>query len=262
MNKIVKLLLGFLVCVCSASMITYAKEPDKETLDNIYESVYYKALEEQGEVITDDNSAYAYILYNDVTTIKDNRIYLKDINVSSKEREVLQGFTEKLNVLLELDAIQLDECLKISVKECPTMENRPVPRAAVLEIMPEARRHASEVKKVYDNAVFGTAHITAGLYFSERVKKGGIWDYKGYLGLKNVYYEPELRANMTGETIGNFHYGYVGSAIFGPTVLKAAAGFAQFCDGTTDFSYWNSYFDDPKDQEDIQWGINVYNREH
>ena len=67
---------------------------------------------------------------------------------------------------------------------------------------------------------------------------------------------------MTGETIGNFHYGYVGSAIFGPTVLKAAAGFAQFCDGTTDFSYWNSYFDDPKDQEDIQWGINVYNREH
>ena len=93
------------MCVCSASMITYAKEPDKETLDNIYESVYYKALEEQREVITNDNSAYAYILNNDATTIKDNRIYLKDINVSSKEREVLQGFTEKLNVLLELDAI-------------------------------------------------------------------------------------------------------------------------------------------------------------
>ena len=65
MNKIVKLLLGFLVCVCSASMITYAKEPDKETLDNIYESVYYKALEEQREVWYFDSrwSGYDRFIY-------------------------------------------------------------------------------------------------------------------------------------------------------------------------------------------------------
>lgn len=65
---------------------------------------------------------------------------------------------------------------------------------------------------------------------------------------------------MTGETIGNFHYGYVGSEIFGPNTLKAAAGIVQITSGTAKLEWFSSYFDDPKDQADIQWGINVYNR--
>lgn len=115
---------------------------------------------------------------------------------------------------------------------------------------------------VYDSAVFGTAHIVAGTYFAERVRSGGIWDYKVKLGTTTRYFESELQATMTGETIGNFHYGYVGSTCFGETTLKTAAGFVQILSGTSDISYWNSYFDDPADQEDIQWGINVYNNEH
>lgn len=45
-------------------------------------------------------------------------------------------------------------------------------------------------------------------------------------------------------------------------ILKTAAGFVQIVSGTSDISFWNSYFDDPADQEDIQWEINVYNHEH
>lgn len=71
-----------------------------------------------------------------------------------------------------------------------------------------------------------------------------------------------MKANMTGETIGNFHYGYVGSAVFAPTVLISAAGLAQIFNGTSKLDYIDSYFDDPGDQRDIQWVIDKYNEEH
>lgn len=67
---------------------------------------------------------------------------------------------------------------------------------------------------------------------------------------------------MTGENIGNFHYGYVGSTVFGPTMLKSAAGLVQINSGTSHLSYWDSYFDDPRDINDIEWGISKYNADN
>ena len=67
---------------------------------------------------------------------------------------------------------------------------------------------------------------------------------------------------MDGETIGNFHYGYVGRSVFLPVVLKSAAGMYQLHSGTSSINYWKTFFDDPADQEDIQWGIDMYEDEH
>lgn len=128
--------------------------------------------------------------------------------------------------------------------------------------MAEARNHASELKSVFDNAIFTTRHFTAGMYFAERVKTGGVWDYKSYMGTDTLYYMEDLNTNMTGETIGNFHYGYVGRAVFEAFTLKSAAGMYEIISGTSDLGYWDSFFDDPADQNDIEWGIRMYENEH
>lgn len=67
---------------------------------------------------------------------------------------------------------------------------------------------------------------------------------------------------MTGEAIGNFHYGYVGRSIFSATTLKSAAGLVQIGVGTSNIKFYKSFFDDPKDQAQIQKGIDKYNSEH
>ena len=75
-----------------------------------------------------------------------------------------------------------------------------------------------------------------------------------YLQQKHKKYERE--------EIGNFHYGYVGSAVWSETILKSMAGMYQIYSGTSSIRYWDSFFDVPADQYDIQRGINKYNAEH
>ncbi|NWN98612.1 MAG: hypothetical protein HLX45_14110 [Bacillus sp. (in: Bacteria)] len=131
-----------------------------------------------------------------------------------------------------------------------------------IAIMGTTRNHAKTLKSVYDNAPFSTKHATAGLYFAERVKSGGAWDYKVQLGTNTLYYVSDLNSNMTGEAIGNFHYGYVGRSVFSAFTLKSAAGMYQIISGTSSFKYFDSFFDDPRDQAQIQKGIDKYDSEH
>jgi hypothetical protein len=132
---------------------------------------------------------------------------------------------------------------------------------STIDIMPEARRHVKELKKVHDNAIFNKYEIAA-MYFFEKVKYGGDWDYKVKMGTTTSYYDEGLKCRMTGETIGNFHYGYVGSLLFLPKTLKTSAGVAQVLKGHSHLKWWNSYFDDSKDTKNVQWGIDVYKSEH
>lgn len=266
MKRLISLFL-VVTMMCAFSITTFAAEsPEKGGIDDIYQAAYNQCKGKVRQSITDDYAAYSFLLSKESEVkVSDNGITVPSglyENLSSAETKCVANFITRINALCNLGAITVDDSLMIHKKEAPTVQSRPQPRAEVIDLMPEARRHASELKSVYDNAVFGTAHIVAGAYFAERVKGGGIWDYKVYLGVNNQYYESELRATMTGETIGNFHYGDVGSVCFGPTTLKSAAGFVQILSGTSDLSYWDSYWDDPRDQNDIQWGINVYNAEH
>lgn len=251
------------IIMCIVPVSARAEEVHENmSLDEIYAYEYISAVKSSAETVSDDNSAYAYILHHrNLVDFVENQIIVDGSGLSQSENSILQDFVSRLNVLLEKNAIQLDSDFRISVKEAPRAENKSV-RTPVIDLMEFARENAAELKAVYDNATFDTNTLVAGHYFAERVKTGGVWDLKASLGKDTTYYEPTLKAHMTGETIGNFHYGYVGSAVFAPFYLKSAAGFYQIISGTSDLSYWSSYFDDPADTEDIQWGIDVYNREH
>src|SRR5690606_38030276 len=46
---------------------------------------------------------------------------------------------------------------------------------------------------------------------------------------------------------------------FSDLVLKSAAGAVQIYAGTAHPGWYNSYFDDPKDQQWINYGLNLWN---
>jgi RHS repeat-associated protein len=102
-------------------------------------------------------------------------------------------------------------------------------------------------------------------YFRNKVKNGGDWDLK-----QKPQYSPAAYPNwfvydgkqIRSDAPGNIHYGYVGAAAFwsSPEFLLDKAGQAQVAAGTSQQQWQNSYFhgDDPVDQANILWGINMY----
>ena len=256
-----------LILMASSKVVTFASEPDSSsnvsTINNIYKDIFLECSNRKIDTLENDYDVYAYLLQNkEYLIMKSPLTFSHEIyyDLNEKEKEILTDFLERINTLIELEALIVEDNLLFIVPEVSTLQDKPTPYVLAINIMGDARLHANELKSVYDSAPFGTRTVIAGVYFTERVKSGGIWDYKNYLGVTTRYYVEELDTYMTGETIGNFHYGYVGSAVFSPTILKAA-GLAQITDGTTSLDYWNSYFDDPRDQNDIQWGIDKYNQE-
>lgn len=236
-----------------------------QKVNDTYYDIFVNCNSATYDIIENDYDAYSYLLQNKefVLSVEPLKVSLEAYNIlKEKEKEILDEFVNKINNLLEVGAIAVEDNLLFVMPMVSEEQENVMPYTQIIDMMSEARSHAKELKKVYNNAPFGTRHIVAGTYFTERVKSGGVWDYKKYLGTTTVYFEKELAANMTGETIGNFHYGYVGSAVFGPTTLKSAAGLVQIISGTSDIKFWNSYFDDPKDQKDIEWGIRKYNQDH
>lgn len=242
-----------------------ANEPDQSlnSLNEIFLQTYSDALNSSVTQVIYDEDAYAYLLHHmDIITRNEDSLIIIDtqaIELDESSTAAVVSFVDKLNTLISLQAITINENLVLSFVDNPQCIQ---PRRPTATIMTEARNHAAELRSVYNNAVFAVNYVVAGNYFAQRVRSGGIWDYKSYMGASTLYYMEDLRENMDGETIGNFHYGYVGSAVFSADILKSAAGFYQLVSGTSDLSYYESYFDDPADQADIQYGIDVYNSEH
>jgi Bacterial toxin 44 len=106
----------------------------------------------------------------------------------------------------------------------------------------------------------GTYPIGTGDYFASMVKSRGPWDYKHAYGTTTKYvYNGK---SITGEGLGNMHYGYVGRAAgFSSTILKAAAGAVQIYSGTSYVGWYKSYFDDPNDQYWITYGIGLWGKD-
>ena len=57
---------------------------------------------------------------------------------------------------------------------------------------------------------------------------------------------------------GNIHFGYVGSVMFPLWILRVGAGAYQIYSGTSRWSYWISFFDDPRDSLMITWGHTLF----
>ena len=286
MRRIIVLLVTVLLVFSSNSIILHADDSFESNtndfndsiaeLNNLYAGMYQKCLETKYDHIVDDESAYAFLLQHIEKVSVLNGLLQLDakLEMNKEDNDGLIAFIEKVNNLVELDAIIIDQnTLQLSYKTVETTNsdlrqyimnayNENGLRYQVFDLMPEARQHAYEMQRVYNNTLFGAGYGACAAYFIDRVKTGGPWDYKRFLGISNYYYIPEVNENMSGETIGNFHYGYVGSTVFRPWVLKSAAGMYQIYSGTSQWNWLSSYFDDPADQADIQWGINWYNAHH
>lgn len=258
------------VCLITSclSQSVFATNNDKEKIsdiDQIYAEAYTKAITNTPVAVNSDESAYSYLISHlDLVQLEDDgtiSVQSQNMALSQEEKNIFLSFIKKLNTLVQLNAVSLDSNLQLHFVFTPAGTPKPI-RLPVASILSEARNHAVELKNVYDNAVFTPKSLTAGIYFAERVKSGGIWDYKSYMGTNTMYYMEDLRTNMSGESIGNFHYGYVGRAVFSATTLKSAAGMYQIISGTSSLKYWDSFFDDPSDQYDIERGISYYESEH
>jgi Bacterial toxin 44 len=96
------------------------------------------------------------------------------------------------------------------------------------------------------------------LYFRNKVRAGGDWDFKSNW-LKS-YSQVEIAGQAyLRDMPGNFHYGYVGSAAgVSDSFLFSQAGKAQVSAGTSKPEYWCTDDDDPMDHEFIRLGIKLY----
>ena len=98
-------------------------------------------------------------------------------------------------------------------------------------------------------------------YWTSMVVEGGDWDYKLKYG-----WNTDLKTNVNGEYIyikgedyGNIHYGYTGRSIgFSGSTLLTAGGIVQIATGNSQWSYWDTYWDDPNDASSVQRGIDWY----
>ncbi len=107
-------------------------------------------------------------------------------------------------------------------------------------------------KKAESGAII--AYIATNLEFASKVRSGGDWDYKSTWNLdKNQLYLYDGRL-ITYQDPGNMNFGYAGSAIHTLTDLQLFAGEYQIISGTSSFSFWKSYFDDPEDSAAIAYG--------
>ncbi|MEK4671145.1 DNRLRE domain-containing protein [Niallia sp. FSL R7-0271] len=92
-------------------------------------------------------------------------------------------------------------------------------------------------------------------WFYNQVRNKGPWDLKQRMNLTYKIWGKKV----SGEALGNIHYGYIGTATgITKATLLSAAGVAQIRAGTSGWKYWYSRFDDPKDQSNIKWGIDLY----
>jgi RHS repeat-associated protein len=111
----------------------------------------------------------------------------------------------------------------------------------------------------------GDPWIVDPFYLRDKVKNGGAWDLKNTPQYSSkthplgFIYDGQ---HISSDAPGNIDYGYVGAAPFwsSPQLLLYEAGKAQQSAGTSQPQWQNEYFhgDDPVDQVNILWGINMY----
>ena len=107
------------------------------------------------------------------------------------------------------------------------------------------------------------ANIARYADFAWMVRPGGKYDLKSkteWQGKEHFIYDGEI---IWYDDPGNILYGHLGKAMgFEDIILKSAGGAVQIATQTSSWSYFSSYFDDPRDQSAIQKGINIFKSTH
>ena len=119
--------------------------------------------------------------------------------------------------------------------------------------------HAAMLEEYYHAHNF----IKAAYLFYIKVNYGGEWDLKTrddwFLNEQFTYLYNGIELRY--DDVGNIHYGYVGSTLFGDNILLVAAGGAQVVARNSSFDFFFSNFDDPRDQWAIRLGCFLWDTE-
>lgn len=111
---------------------------------------------------------------------------------------------------------------------------------------------------------FGYSEKMQFAAFLEKAREKGDWDYKIPLGW-DIYYNVALGNNifkMTGEQLGNYNYGYVGTGIgYSKEFLTIGGGILNVAGGSG-FKYCDTvnFCDKPEDVTYVKKGINAYKK--
>ena len=102
--------------------------------------------------------------------------------------------------------------------------------------------------------------IQSTSYFIDKVKLGGDWDFKSQ---PQWNLDPTTSYLYAGtilryDDVGNIHYGYVGRVLYSEELLLQMGGVVQIYTGTSCWDYASSGFDDPRDQEMIKFGSQLW----
>lgn len=113
------------------------------------------------------------------------------------------------------------------------------------------------IRRLKVNAGFMQEHAFAYWTFKNKVQTGGDWDFKNNIYTNSYYIVGDKL--LRNDDLGNIHYGFTGRAGWlSKTALYTLPGLVQIKQGTSSFSFWSSYFDDPRDQKMIEFGIDLY----
>ena len=102
--------------------------------------------------------------------------------------------------------------------------------------------------------------LESAVHFFNKAKPGGDWDFKSQTSwhleshVKYRYHSFIFRY----DDLGNVNYGFTGRVLFTEETLKWGAGIAQIICGTSKLSYINTCFDDPRDQDVLMFGYNLW----
>ncbi|MBQ8833733.1 MAG: cell wall-binding repeat-containing protein [Oscillospiraceae bacterium] len=115
---------------------------------------------------------------------------------------------------------------------------------------------AAELKSV--RVKYG--YYVAAVYYYEKVKDGGDWDIKltdewKFEEGKTYVYQGRV---MRWDDPGNIHFGYVGAILFPEEFVCFGAGMNNITKFGLSAGSIESYYDDPRDQEMMRWGYQLY----
>lgn len=223
-------------------------------LQKEYDRYYEIEKNKNVKVVNGIEDVYSFLINNPQYYVFNNGYFEYTEELKDFKMKYFENFKMYIDNLIRDKQISLNEDL--SIVDESNNKILSMTKGRTFDLLSEADRHIDEFRSYILSIRNGLVGINATLWWIDKVKSGGIWDYKVYLGY-NQYYDVVELGKMSGESIGNFHYGYVGHFYYPENVLLAAGDLYQ---GLTsdDITDLKNYKDSPEDKRDIEWGCRIY----
>ncbi len=225
----------------------YDAETELYYLNSRYYSPIWKRFINADEILGANKDILGYNLY---IYVSNNPVYNYDDNGTKKKKKSKKKSTPakaSLGLGMIVPSIKIKSTLPDYTKELNKTLN-------------------NNKRKVEKAAIF-TGFIGSSLYFYDKVKPNGDWDYKleaqwnKEINVKYLGSDGKFLFNgiiTTAEDFGNINYGYTGTAVgFKDTILYIGGGYAS-CNLTIKIFEGPYYCDGPNDHEAIKRGINIF----